>query len=84
MHGEELTDVLDEFLKENNLLAVEKKISELLQKYMDESKKMSFGPEPVFAFFWKFENHMQILRTILVGKLNQLPTEDIHKHVLSL
>jgi len=84
MHADELVFVLDEFLKEKTLLAAEKKISELLQNYMDESKKMSFGPEPVFAFFWRFENHMQILRTILVGKRNRLTAEDIHKHVLTL
>lgn len=84
MHSEELAQVLDEFKKENALLAAEKKINELLQAYMDESKKMPFGPEPVFTFFWKFENHLQILRTILVGKLNRLPNEDIHKHVLSI
>ncbi len=84
MHCDELALVLEEFLKEKTLLSVEKKMSELLQDYMEESKKMSFGPEPVFAFFWKFENHMQILRTVLVGKLNQLPTADIHKNVLTL
>lgn len=84
MHSEELATSLDEFLKSKTFLSVEKKASQLLQHYMEESKKMSFGPEPVFAFFWKFENHMQILRTILVGKLNQLPVDDIHKHVLSL
>lgn len=84
MYSEELVIVLDQFTKEKTLLSVEKKTSELLQEYMEASKKMSFGPEPVFSFFWKFENHMQILRTILVGKLNQLPAEDIHKHVLTL
>ncbi|MFC1733645.1 V-type ATPase subunit [candidate division KSB1 bacterium] len=84
MYSDEMVLVLDEFLKEKTLLSVEKKISEILQEYMEESKKISFGPEPVFAFFWKFENHMQILRTILVGKFNQLPNEDIHKHVLTL
>ncbi len=84
MHCDELAVALDQFIKEKTLLATEKKISELLQNYMDESKKMSFGPEPVFAFFWRFENHMQILRTILVGKRNQLSNEDIHKHVLTL
>ena len=84
MHSDELVIVFDQFLKEKTLLSVEKKTSELLQEYMDESKKMPFGPEPVFAFFWKFENHMQVLRTILIGKLNQLPAEDIHKYVLTL
>ncbi len=84
MYADELVVVLDEFIKEKTLLAVEKKTIELLQDYMDESKKMSFGPEPVFAFFWRFENHMQTLRSVLVGKLNQLPAEDIRKHVLTL
>lgn len=84
MHSEELVLTLEEFKKEGTLLSAEKRITELLQIFMDESKKMPFGPEPVFTFFWKFENHMQVLRTILVGKLNSLPKEDIHKHVLSL
>lgn len=84
MHGEDSVKVLDEFLKEGTVLAAEKKMGQLLQEFMDESKKMSFGPEPVLAYFWRFETHMQILRIILVGKLNMLTAEDIHKNVLAL
>ncbi len=75
---------IESFSKENTLLSIEKKIAELQTSFMDESKKMPFGPEPVFAFFWRFENSLQIIRAILVGKLNGLPTEDIKKHVLSI
>ena len=82
MYGSGLVEALDEFIREKSLFLVEKKASELLQEFMKESNRIAFGPEPVFTFFWKFENHMQILRTILVGKLNQLPTEEIREHVL--
>ena len=84
MYSKDLIIVLDEFIKEGALLLAEKKMSELLQEFMEESRRISFGPEPVFTFFWRFENHMQILRTILIGKLNSLPAEEIHKYVLSL
>lgn len=84
MYSTDLITVLDEFVKEGALLLAEKKMSELLQEFMEESRRISFGPEPVFYFFWRFENHMQILRTILIGKLNRLPAEEIHKYVLTL
>ncbi len=84
MHSIDLIGVLDEFVKEGSLLSAEKKMSELLQKFMEESRRISFGPEPVFAFFWKFENHIQILRTIFIGKLNSLPVEEIQKQVITL
>ena len=82
--SDDLSKALDAYSNEKTLLATEKKIAELQQNLMDESKKMSFGTEPVFAFFWKFENHLNIIRAILVGKLNGLPLEDIKKHVLSI
>lgn len=84
MHSDDLLTVLDTYLQEKNLLAAEKKITELQQEFMREAGKISFGPEPVFAFFWRFENHLQILRSILVGKLNKLPAEEIQKQLLPL
>ncbi len=84
MYSDDIVRILDEFLTKKSLLPVEKRSSELLQEFMKESSRIPFGPEPVFAFFWKFENHLQILRTVLVGKLNQLPTEEIREHVLTV
>lgn len=82
--SDDLVYVLNAYSNEKTLLTTEKKIAELQQNFMDESKKMSFGTESVFAFFWKFENHLHVIRAILVGKLNGLPLEDIKKHVLSI
>jgi V/A-type H+-transporting ATPase subunit C len=73
----DLAEALDSVKKEKSLLALETKILENLQNFMKESQRESFGPEPVFAFFYKFENHLQILRTIFIGKLNKLEVKEI-------
>ncbi len=54
-----LTEALDSVKKDRSLLALETKILENLQNFMKESQRKSFGPEPVFAFFYKFENIAQ-------------------------
>ena len=51
---------------------------------MKESQRISFGPEPVFAFFYQFENHLQILRTVFIGKLNKLEVNEIASSIPSL
>ncbi|MCD6347701.1 MAG: V-type ATPase subunit, partial [Bacteroidales bacterium] len=84
MYSDDLVICLDEFTNKGSLLAVEKKIAKALEDFMKKSNRISFGPEPVFAFFWRFENHMQILRTIFVGKLNMLSNEEIRKHALTI
>jgi V/A-type H+-transporting ATPase subunit C len=76
-HMADLTEALDNVKKDKSLLALETKILENLQGFMKESQRKSFGPEPVFAFFYKFENHLQILRTIFIGKLNKLEVKEI-------
>ena len=76
-HMSDLAEALDAVKKDKSLLALETKILENLQNFMKESQRESFGPEPVFAFFYKFENHLQILRTVLIGKLNKLEVKEI-------
>jgi len=84
LHSDDLVTAMDEFISEGTLIILEKRMSELLERFMKQADRMSFGPEPVFAFFRRFENHIQILRSILVGKLNQLSAEEIRKHTLIL
>ena len=82
--GEALHSALEKFTEDKTLMATERQIYKLQQEFMSKSNVVSFGPEPVFAFYWKFENHMMILRAILVGKLNGLSNDMISKHVLAL
>ena len=82
--SDDLSVALEKFMEEKTLLAAEKQAYKLQQDFMAKSNAISFGPEPVFSFFWRFENHMTILRAILVGKLNGLSNEIISSHILAL
>jgi len=82
--SDDLGRVLEKFMDNKTLISAEKEIFKLQQSFMNKSQVITFGPEPVFSFFWKFENHMMIIRAILVGKLNGLSNEMISKHVLAL
>jgi V/A-type H+-transporting ATPase subunit C len=82
--SDDLSKALDKFLETKNLITIEKEVFRLQQDFMAKSSVVTFGPEPVFAFFWKFENHMVILRSILVGKLNGLSNDTISEHILAL
>ncbi|PIZ71911.1 hypothetical protein COY07_04065 [Candidatus Peregrinibacteria bacterium CG_4_10_14_0_2_um_filter_43_11] len=84
MYTENLVFILEAFMEDRNLLMAEKKMMEGQQQFMQEAQKIAFGPEPVFAFYWRFENHLQIIRTVLVAKLNRSPSNDLRKQVLAL
>ena len=79
-----LAEALEAVKKEKSLLALEIKVLENLQNFMKLAQQESFGPEPVFAFFFKFENHLQVLRTVLIGKLNKLEVKEISVSLPSL
>ncbi|MBN2306995.1 V-type ATPase subunit [Candidatus Peregrinibacteria bacterium] len=82
--SDDLSVALEKFMEEKTLIVAEKHAFKLQQEFMARSNTISFGPEPVFSFFWRFENHMLILRAILVGKLNGLSNEVISEHMLVL
>jgi V/A-type H+-transporting ATPase subunit C len=82
--SDDLSVALERFTEDKMLISAEKQAYSLQQSFMAKSGTISFGPEPVFGFFWKFENHMLILRAILVGKLNGLSNETITSNVLAL
>jgi len=81
---DQLVLLLDDFAKEKNFSSIEKRIAGILGDYISESQMIALGPEPLFAFFWKFENHIQIIRSIFIGKLNGLPSDEIRKYLFSL
>ena len=83
-HLEDLAGTLEQVEKDNSLLILETKITENLQTFMKEAQRISFGIEPVLAFFYKFENQLRIIRSIFIGKLNKLETKEIAANLPSL
>lgn len=58
-------------------LNLEKDLDEFLFETLKPSKMEAEGPEAVFAFFWQKQRNAEIVRAIMVGKLNELPEKEI-------
>ena len=82
--SDDLSRTLEKFMEDKTLMSAERQVFRLQQEFMAKSNTVTFGPEPVFAFFWRFENHMMVIRAIMVGKLNGLSNDLISNHVLAL
>lgn len=55
-----------------------------LNDYIQRAKRLSLGPEPVFAYFWAKKNNALIIRSIMVSKLNNVDPEHIRNIIRTL
>ena len=65
--------------KEGNFAQLGKAGDDLLVDFLLEARKVSAGPEPVFAFWLGKKNDAMIVRAILLGKLAGLPAAEIRR-----
>ena len=84
MFADPIAKALSDFIESKTLIAFERRVYALQQDFLSDSIKIALGPEPVFAFFLRFETHLHIMRAVLIGKLNRLPLEDIRRTILAL
>ena len=91
-HGEEskmilsklftANDAISESLeKSNTFQLLEKHSSDVLTKFMNKVRYVSDGPEVVFAYWWARKKSSEVIRTILMGKLNDIDNEAIRKNL---
>jgi V/A-type H+-transporting ATPase subunit C len=73
--GTEFMQSRDSFLK------LEKLCDDFAVEFLRKAKYLTFGVEPVVAYFYAKENEFKILRMIFVGKLNQIPDELIKERL---
>ncbi len=67
--------------KEGSLTTYEKLADNFLLNYMKKTRLISFGPEPLVAYFWAKENEVKLIRIVMVGKINGLPADDIKERL---
>ncbi len=67
-----------------SFLELEKAADSMLVDQLKEARYISLGIEPLFAFFWIKENNAQVIRTIMVNKLNNIAPVEIRKKVRKL
>jgi V/A-type H+-transporting ATPase subunit C len=72
---------LARYQQQETLSGLERLIDNYLLEYVRYARMVSMGHEPLIAYIWAKENEVKILRGILVGKLNDLPTEVIKERL---
>jgi V/A-type H+-transporting ATPase subunit C len=65
------------YQKTDTLTRYEKLADDFLIDYIKQAKYISFGPEPIIGYLLAKENEIKTIRIIMVGKINQLPVEEI-------
>lgn len=63
--------------KIESYLELEKALDEDLFHILAPTKWEPMGPDPVFAYFWQKKRNAEIIRAILVGKLNNVPEKQL-------
>lgn len=75
---------LETYEKESSLLTLEIELDNFLVNYLKQAKRMVFGAGPLFAYFLAKKNNAQIIRAIMVGKLNKIEENRIRKLIRQL
>ncbi|MDD5731187.1 MAG: V-type ATPase subunit, partial [Candidatus Omnitrophica bacterium] len=68
-----LRDAINQLQKENSFLGVEKASADYLINVLKQAKYLSFGPEPVLAYYYAKVNEINLVRMVILGKLNDVP-----------
>jgi len=69
---------------EKTLIFLEKQVEDHLTRYIKEAKLSPFGAHPLVAYFLAKKNNAQIMRMILIHKLNNIDPEEIRTRLRNL
>jgi len=78
-----LKEAIGKAIKENSFVALEKAINDFLMQILKPAKYISFGPEPVLAYYFAKVNEINLVRMIILSKLNNV-SKDLVKERLNL
>jgi V/A-type H+/Na+-transporting ATPase subunit C len=76
-----LTSILEEYNSTGNFSSLEVIFDNYIINKARSAKMVNFGPEPLVAFILAKENEIKIVRIIMVGKLNKVPTDVIKERL---
>jgi len=73
---------LEEYYTEGSLTMIEVEKARLLMEQLAPARYITFGPEPVLAYFVTRLYEIRILRLIMVSRKNNLPVQELQKRVM--
>jgi V/A-type H+-transporting ATPase subunit C len=74
----------DYYKSDNSFLTLDKQLDHVVNKLMQKTKIIPFGPEPLVVYFMAKENNAQILRAIMIGKINNVEEQIIRNRLKEL
>lgn len=70
---------LEETLKDHKLLHLRQAALEHIERKSKDGSKFTFGPEVLFSYMMRKEREVQLVRTIAVGKINEMTPDQIRE-----
>ncbi len=80
-YGEIIAEGAEYYEKEGSLLLFEKLFDDMIMGHVKQAKYVAFGLEPLAGYIIAKENEIKLIRMILMGKLNEIPSERIKEMV---
>lgn len=65
------------FIKEKSFLKLEMLIEDFLVSQIRSAKYICLGPEPLLAYYLAKKNEIDLIRLLIIAKLNDLPKEKV-------
>jgi V/A-type H+-transporting ATPase subunit C len=76
-----LGEAMQKVLAERSFITLERAINDFLIQILKPAKLICFGPEPIVAHYFARLNEINLMRMIILAKLNALPTELIKERL---
>ncbi len=70
-----LGQAIEKVVKERSFVALEKVVQDLFMRILKAAKYFTFGPEAVLAYYLARVNEINLIRMIILAKINNLPKE---------
>jgi len=77
----ELGEAVQATLRERSFSHLEKSIHDFFIARLKPAKFMAFGPEPLLAFYFARRNEIDLVRLVMLGKINDVPVERLKNRI---
>ncbi|PCI24496.1 hypothetical protein COB57_04835 [Candidatus Peregrinibacteria bacterium] len=75
------SNTMETFKSDNYFQGLHQEAEKLLFSFIAETRYVPMGPEPIWGYWLARKNAGAVIRMIMVGKLNQLSSEEIQKNI---
>lgn len=74
-YAQHLRDPLQKAFREGSFVALEKALQDQLIRALSPARYITFGPEPILAYYFAKMNEIQLVRMVILAKLLSVPQE---------